>query len=285
MSSVFFRQSAILKDDNFAGAMNKHTGPRQTRKTGDFWAMTQSSTIVKLGVNSLSSFTGLNHAPWPGTLRDPDDAVDQAALASAAEQLVAKHKDGDVGLLAKYNNAAALAAAFAEALRSARGKLTPCAPPQKRRTPEAPSAGTSGSAKRPKHAVLTTGGPLAFLDHSPHVKLVQACVDCRPEARRLLDGLATAALNVFPSSQRAMPSSEDPLYTLALAALASRVVSVVQRPQKQPATIDLTGGAAAGGGTTAAATSVVAAMAAAAGGGGGDDDDDDGDDKENRQTK
>ena len=35
MSSVFFKQSAILKDDNFAGAMNKHTGPRQTRKTGD----------------------------------------------------------------------------------------------------------------------------------------------------------------------------------------------------------------------------------------------------------
>jgi hypothetical protein len=102
----------------------------------------------------------------------------------------------------------------------------------------------------------------------------------------LLDGLATAALIVFPSSQRAMPSSEDPLYTLALAALSSRVVSVVQRPQKQPTTIDLTGGAAAGGGTTAAATSVVAAVAAAAGGGGGGDgDDDDGDDKENKQTQ
>ena len=82
-----------------------------------------------------------------------------------------------------------------------------------------------------------------------------------------------------------MPSSEDPLYTLALAALASRVVSVVQRPQKQPATIDLTGGAAAGGGTTAAATSVAAAMAAAAGGGDDDDDDDDDDDKENSHTQ
>jgi len=186
ISSVFFRQSAIRKDDTSAGAINKHTGPRQTRKTGDFWAMTQSSTIVKPGVSSVPSFTSLNHASWPGlcaTRTTPSPKLPWRARPSSWSLSTRMGMWGSWQSTTKRQRWPLRSPRLFEAPG---GKLTPCAPPQKRRTPKAPSAGTSGSAKRLKHSVLTTGGPMAFLDHSPHVKLVRACVDCRPEARRLL---------------------------------------------------------------------------------------------------